>query len=631
MPRLIRPELWLPIGVKALEPSALDAVREQTNGLVVAGPGAGKTELLAQRACYLLQTGACRPPRQILAISFKTDAAANLRDRVRRRCGEELSKRFHSLTFDGFAKSILDRFGRALPEEYRPAPDYDINFDIQKRTQVLLDDLVGSRYGLSMAEVPGIGVEDFYRREFLGRALPIPVAEPISLKNRAAAALWHMLLKGGKKSQLNFHMIGRLAELLVRHNPLILKALRQTYSHVFLDEFQDTTRIQYALTRTLFWNSDTVLTAVGDSKQRIMAWAGAMEGIFDVYRSDFRAVQHDLVMNFRSAPRLVRIQETLVAAIEPGTTTPQPADDGSGGDGECRVLLYPDQEREAVHLAELMVNWVFGERIDPREICVLTRNKPAEYTDALIRECGKRGVKARVETELQDLLAEPLALVALDALRLAVLGRDRGAWSGLTRLLRELRGYDESDPRVRQLERDLTIRCRKLGEKLATADLDQAALTKLIAGFFDFVDSRAFRRMFPQYLQGAYLRTQFLALVTHLWKSFEAAGDWAQALAEATGDGAVPIITVHKSKGLEYHTVVFMGLEDSAMWKFAKESDEEKRNFFVAFSRAKKRVFFTFCDKRARAGGSAVAQSRKSIGALYDLLAAAGVTPEVVP
>jgi hypothetical protein len=78
MKRFVPADTWIPVGVKSLEPNALHVVRDEVNGLVVAGPGAGKTELLAQRACYLLQTGLCPPPHQILAISFKKDAAANL-------------------------------------------------------------------------------------------------------------------------------------------------------------------------------------------------------------------------------------------------------------------------------------------------------------------------------------------------------------------------------------------------------------------------------------------------------------------------------------------------------------------------------------------------------------------------
>src|SRR5215468_11328786 len=100
--------VWRPVGVESLEPAAERAVRSSSNTVVVAGPGAGKTELLAQRACFLLQTGTCEWPFRILAISFKRDAARNLGDRVRLRCGHELSARFDSFTFDSFAKRLVD-------------------------------------------------------------------------------------------------------------------------------------------------------------------------------------------------------------------------------------------------------------------------------------------------------------------------------------------------------------------------------------------------------------------------------------------------------------------------------------------------------------------------------------------
>ena len=88
------------------------------------------------------------------------------------------------------------------------------------------------------------------------------------------------------------------------------------------------------------------------------------------------------------------------------------------------------------------------------------------------------------------------------------------------------------------------------------------------------------------------------------------------------GTNAVPIMTVHKSKGLEYHTVVFMGLEDAAFNGF-KDAKGEGNNFFVAFSRAKKRVVFTF--SRKRFGGN---QRRNKVGKLYDWLQEAGVEIE---
>src|SRR5580700_11121276 len=118
--------IWRPIGVESLEPVAERAVRASSNALVVAGPGAGKTELLAQRACFLLQTGMCEWPFRILAISFKRDAARNLSDRVRLRCSHELSARFDSFTFDSFAKRLVDRFRGALPQPWCPAKNYEL-------------------------------------------------------------------------------------------------------------------------------------------------------------------------------------------------------------------------------------------------------------------------------------------------------------------------------------------------------------------------------------------------------------------------------------------------------------------------------------------------------------------------
>lgn len=119
-------EEWHPSDGLILENQALKAVKDLKNLLVVAGPGAGKTELLAQKASYLLQTNNCTNPKKILAISFKKDAASNLKERVGLRVSNELMNRFTSQTFDSFAKSILDRFLNALPEEYRPNPDYEI-------------------------------------------------------------------------------------------------------------------------------------------------------------------------------------------------------------------------------------------------------------------------------------------------------------------------------------------------------------------------------------------------------------------------------------------------------------------------------------------------------------------------
>jgi superfamily I DNA/RNA helicase len=102
-------QAWRPTGIDDLEPAAWNALRHEGSSSVIAGPGAGKTEYLAQYASYLLETGGCPRPQRILAISFKTDAAKNLAQRVKTRCPDH-AHRLTSMTFDAFAKGLVDRF-----------------------------------------------------------------------------------------------------------------------------------------------------------------------------------------------------------------------------------------------------------------------------------------------------------------------------------------------------------------------------------------------------------------------------------------------------------------------------------------------------------------------------------------
>lgn len=85
-------------------------------------------------------------------------------------------------------------------------------------------------------------------------------------------------------------------------------------------------------------------------------------------------------------------------------------------------------------------------------------------------------------------------------------------------------------------------------------------------------------------------------------------------------------MTIHKSKGLEYHTVVFLGLKDSAFGSFANQPTSDTCAFFVALSRAKHRVLFTFCHQRTTSPWHQGRQQAVSgIRPLYDILRDAGV------
>ena len=84
------------------------------------------------------------------------------------------------------------------------------------------------------------------------------------------------------------------------------------------------------------------------------------------------------------------------------------------------------------------------------------------------------------------------------------------------------------------------------------------------------------------------------------------AQDWAQAFADVEAADAVTLMTIHRSKGLEYHTVFFLGLDDDQWWAYERDADEATSAFFVGLSRAAHRLIFTSTNPAARSGKIAV-------------------------
>jgi superfamily I DNA/RNA helicase len=152
---------------------------------------------------------------------------------------------------------------------------------------------------------------------------------------------------------------------------------------------------------------------------------------------------------------------------------------------------------------------------------------------------------------------------------------------------------------------------------------EDVAIEDLVKSALALFGEAKLRGQFPAYRDGKF----FDELKKGLIKALEAAHngrDWPATLDELEGIHAIPILTTHKSKGLEYEIVVFVGLEDAAHFS---PIDEETCTFFVALSRAKRRVVFTYSGARPNRGGNLERQTRAAIATLYDALAAQGIHP----
>lgn len=570
---LVRPDDWRPRGIDDLEPQAWLALRQEGSACVVAGPGAGKTEFLAQRAAYLLETGICAAPFRVLAISFKSDAADNLAKRVKKRCPPELAHRFTSLTFDAFTKSIVDRFQSAIPSDWRPTRPYEIAFPNYKQVIGFLQQEVLAAPPAWKAAVAGLGQSDFESRHVGAYRLPIQRAAPQSGIERTIQNWWAGQLPPGRSSRLTFVSLNRLAELLLRASPHIQRALQLTYPFVFVDEFQDTTYAQYDFLLSAFSSANIAVTAVGDDKQRIMVWAGARTDAFDRFQADFGAVRIPLLFNFRSSPELVRIQHVVARALDPNSAVALAQAHRTVPDDVAQVWNSPTKAREAQHVAKwLSADLKARERI-PRDYAILVKQKSDDFEADLSAAFAAEGLRLRNEshtlgqTTLQDLLSDTFSEIVVAFLRLGSTRRAADAWQLASKALLEIRGISTGDDRSEaKAEDELTAFVTTLRTDMANTPSSAASATMFGDRIIAFLDPAAIARTYVEYSTGDLLAIMAEALRAHFIACATGAASWTQALDAFEGVGQIPLMTVHKSKGLEYDTMIFVGLDDQAWW-----------------------------------------------------------------
>ncbi|NBB78619.1 MAG: UvrD-helicase domain-containing protein [Verrucomicrobia bacterium] len=523
---MISPYCWCPSSGLTLEPNAEKAVISKDGCIaLLAGPGAGKTETLAQRADFLLRTGASPYPKRILAISFKKDASENLKDRVAKRCGPELSARFDSYTFHAFGKRLIDIFRTALTGQDALNEDYTVGD----------------------------------HRIFL--------------------------------SQITFNDMVSLANEILNKCAVARNSIQAAYSDVFLDEFQDCNNTQYSLVLNAFKNCGVRIIAVGDTKQKIMGYAGALEGIFIKFQKDFEATSLNLYQNFRSLHRIRRVHNRMVRDIDPGAAVP----DGqiSKDEGEVVYESFDDDVGEAKWVADSIELWK-TQGLPLSQIAFLCNTQPHLYAQKFMGMLTQRGIPFRNEQEIQELSAEPLFCLVTDFLLILMGDTEPDAWERLRKVLDSdivegslsPRGWDKFIRAAkRSLNKNPTFQnAWNLIEEL----LEKLGMNKIRGLSYDYeMDIR---------------RGEILGdIKVHISSIFDEKSDTLKSLKTVGGVDAVRILTIHKCKGLEFHTVIVQGVEPQTF--FGKKEDAECA-FFVAISRARKRLITTTSAFREKLPGA---------------------------
>ena len=610
--------------LEGLNPAQYEAVTHEGGPLlVVAGAGSGKTRVLTHRIAHLIEHHGLSP-FEILAITFTNKAAGEMRHRVGGLVGPVAESMWVS-TFHAACVRILRRDAAYIDYPSR-FTIYDQGDAVRLCGYVLRDlNLDHKRFPprsihatISAAKNDNIGVAEYAERA--SNIFERRIAEVFSHYQRRLAAA----------AAMDFDdLLMRTVELFRTH-PEVLERWRQRFTHVLVDEYQDTNPVQNELVISLGTESRQV-TAVGDADQSIYAFRGAdIRNILEFERAfdDVRIVV--LEQNYRSTQNILDAANAVIVNNTGRKPKDLWTDQGSGlaivryhADDEVDEARYVASEvvrrRDEDHMrfeemavfyrtnaqsraveeqlikAEVPYRLVGGTRFyDRREVrdamayLKAVGNPGDEVSVKRALGVPKRGVGATSVAKL-DAYAAETGLTFYEALRhcgeAGVTGRAVAGAAQFCALIDDIAALEASPAAVLQelLERSGYLDELR-SEKSVEADgrLENLAELVGVAGEHDTLDDFM----------------EAVALVAD-----------TDDLADAGADeSAVTLMTLHSAKGLEYPDVYLIGLEDGVFPHIRAltephELEEERRLAYVGITRAMQRLTLTHAWSRLLYGG----------------------------
>ncbi len=272
--------------------------------LVVAPPGSGKTEVIAQRIVRLI-AASDNQEFKVLALTFTKNAAAAMRARVAERLGEH-SWRVTITNYHSFCADVLEHYGHLIgvPTMFTV---YDSNDDrIQALVQALMaegflaeDNQLSRTEALEMLDVIGRAKRDLVPPQ----ALAATVSNPTRIPLRDAYRAYDAILD--HNGALDFDsLLYRAYELLTTQDS-VSRHYRRMYRYILIDEAQDTCLAQYEILKALCGTEHRNVFMVADPAQSIYAFSGASSEFAERFVTDFGAARRQLVSNFRCAPNIL--------------------------------------------------------------------------------------------------------------------------------------------------------------------------------------------------------------------------------------------------------------------------------------------------------------------------------------
>lgn len=627
-----------------LNPNQAQAAHHFTGpALVIAGAGSGKTRTLIYRIAHLIGHYEV-DPGEILAVTFTNKAAAEMRERARHLV--QGADRLWMSTFHSAGVRILRAYGEHIGLR-RGFVIYDDDDQLD-----ILKEVMGSVPGVGPDTNPRVlrGILDRAKSNLLTPADLERSPEPyISGLPREAAAEVYRRYEARKKGQnaIDFGDLITETVRLFREVPAVLGRVQDRARFIHVDEYQDTNKAQYELTRLLA-SRDRNLLVVGDPDQSIYKFRGAdIQNILDFQKDYPDARVYMLEHNYRSSARVLNLANRLIENnTERLDKTLRPVKE------EGHPVFF---HRATDHRAEgdFVAEWITRLHAEGRPLADMAVLYRTNAQSRVIEESLRRGqLPARIvggvgfydRREIRDVLAYArLALNPDDDVALRrIVGRPRRGIgdTALDRLMEWARVNGASILTACANAQELNILERGATKAVEFAELMQAmseaADNYEPAGFLRFViETSGYLDLLRQEGQEGQVRLE------NLEELVSAAEEWSRENEGAIGDflddaallssvddmragrenrdvpeDAVTLMTLHNAKGLEFPVVFIVGTEEGLLPSRNALTEpggieEERRLFYVGITRAMERLFLTAAQNRMQYGRTNAAEDSR--------------------
>lgn len=577
--------------------------------MVLAGPGSGKTLTIAKRIEYLIMKHKVRP-EEILVITFTKYAAWEMKNRTRSICGPS-SYAVTFGTFHGIYYGILKWAYRLNQSNL---------LSDEEKYRILREILPG----IDWDQEPEADEEKDYLQELAieignvkNNCMDIEEYEPVKYTTEKFRKLYRTYEETKKKyRKIDFEdMLIQCRDLFMKR-PDILKKWQEKFQYILVDEFQDVNQAQYDVVRMLAAPQDN-LFVVGDDDQSVYGFRGAKPGIMMEFMKDYpKARQILLDVNYRSSGYIVkgalrvignnkiRFEKKIEAFREPDETV--------------HVQEVKDPVQEAEYVLERIREYR-EKGVSYTEMAVLYRtNVDARAMSELMTEYQ---IPFVMKEHLNNIYEHFIALDMISYLRLSQGEYDRKYFLQianrpnryLTResmktgnvsyesLRRYYRDKDWMVDRIDQLEWDMKMICDKT---------PYAAIQYIRKrmGYDEFLkEYAAYRKISSEdlfaVLEEIWQNSKGYGTIKEWFEHIESYGKMLKEQNKKNGEKeGVNLMTMHAAKGLEFDTVfVIEANEGSCPYKKAtadEEIEEERRLFYVAMTRAKRKLVISYVKEK---------------------------------